>query len=76
MRSRAKVRKSVLYGEYDYDWEIPQLAEAERLLIARVLHVTGGNQSYAAKLLGIERHRLRRRIVVHGLEHLAHIRTR
>ena len=51
---------------------IPSLAEAERLLIARVLKVTGGNQSDAARLLDIERHRLRRKIMLHGLEHLAH----
>jgi DNA-binding NtrC family response regulator len=55
---------------------IPSLADAERLLIARVLKVTGGNQSDAARLLDIERHRLRRKIVQHGLEHLARIRPR
>jgi DNA-binding NtrC family response regulator len=55
---------------------IPSLAAAERLLIARVLKVTGGNQSDAARLLDIERHRLRRKIVAHGLEHLARIRPR
>jgi two-component system response regulator HydG len=55
---------------------IPRLADAERLLIARVLKVTGGNQSDAARLLDIERHRLRRKIVQHGLEHLARIRPR
>jgi DNA-binding NtrC family response regulator len=53
---------------------IPRLADAERLLIARVLKVTGGNQSDAARLLDIERHRLRRKIVQYGLEHLARIR--
>ncbi len=55
---------------------IPSLADAERLLIARVLKVTGGNQSDAARLLDIERHRLRRKIMLHGLEHLARIRPR
>ena len=55
---------------------IPSLADAERLLIARVLKVTGGNQSDAARLLDIERHRLRRKIMAHGLEHLARIRPR
>ena len=55
---------------------IPRLADAERLLIARVLKVTGGNQSDAARLLDVERHRLRRKIVQHGLEHLARIRPR
>jgi DNA-binding NtrC family response regulator len=56
--------------------DIPRLADAERLLIARVLKVTGGNQSDAARLLDVERHRLRRKIVHHGLEHLARIRPR
>jgi DNA-binding NtrC family response regulator len=55
---------------------IPRLADAERLLIARVLKVTGGNQTDAARLLDIERHRLRRKIVTHGLEHLARMRPR
>jgi DNA-binding NtrC family response regulator len=55
---------------------IPSLAEAERLLIARVLQVTGGNQSDAARLLGVERHRLRRKIALHHLEHLARIQSR
>jgi DNA-binding NtrC family response regulator len=55
---------------------VPRLAEAERLLIARVLKLTDGNQSDAARLLDVERHRLRRKIVHHGLEHLARIRPR
>jgi transcriptional regulator with PAS, ATPase and Fis domain len=54
--------------------DIPHLADAERLLIARVLRATGGNQSDAARLLDVRRHRLRRKIVLHGLEHLAHMR--
>jgi transcriptional regulator with PAS, ATPase and Fis domain len=65
------MERPVLDGE-----EIPRLADAERLLIARVLKVTGGNQSDAARLLDVERHRLRRKIVMHGLEHLARIRPR
>jgi len=55
---------------------IPRLAEVERLLIARVLKLTGGNQSDAARLLDMERHRLRRKILSYGLEHLAHMRRR
>jgi DNA-binding NtrC family response regulator len=55
---------------------VPSLAEAERLLIARVLTLTGGNQSDAARLLDVERHRLRRKIVSYGLEHLARVRPR
>lgn len=58
----------------DFSGAIPRLADAERLLIAHVLKVTGGNQTDAAKLLDIERHRLRRKIVLHGLEHLARLR--
>ncbi len=46
------------------------LAEAERMLIARVLKFSAGNQSQAARLLRVERHRLRRLIVRHGLAHL------
>jgi transcriptional regulator with PAS, ATPase and Fis domain len=49
---------------------IPSLAEAERLLIARVLKQVHGNQSQAALLLDVERHRLRRLILRHGLGHL------
>jgi two-component system NtrC family response regulator len=55
---------------------VPSLADAERLLIARVLTLTGGNQSDAARLLDVERHRLRRKIVSYGLEDLARIRPR
>ena len=49
---------------------IPSLAEAERVLIARVLKEVHGNQSQAALLLDVERHRLRRLILRHGLSHL------
>jgi DNA-binding NtrC family response regulator len=63
--------------DFPFDREgIPSLADAERALIARVLTLTGGNQSDTARLLDIERHRLRRKIVLHGLEHLARIRPR
>ena len=55
---------------------VPRLADAERQLIARVLTLTGGNQSDAARLLDVERHRLRRKIVSYGLEDLARIRPR
>jgi DNA-binding NtrC family response regulator len=55
---------------------VPRLADAERLLIARVLALTCGNQSDAARLLDVERHRLRRKIVSYGLEDLARIRPR
>ena len=60
----------------DASHSIPRLADAERMLIARVLKLTNGNQADAARLLDVERHRLRRKIVLHGLEHLARIRPR
>jgi transcriptional regulator with PAS, ATPase and Fis domain len=59
----------------DADGPIPRLADAERLLIARVLKAANGNQSDAARLLDVERHRLRRKIVLYGLEHLARMRS-
>jgi transcriptional regulator with PAS, ATPase and Fis domain len=46
------------------------LAEAECMLIARVLRDVQGNQSQAARILGVERHRLRRLIMRHHLGHL------
>jgi two-component system response regulator HydG len=46
------------------------LAEAERRLILRALHITGGNQTQAARLLDIERHRLGRKIALYGLSNL------
>jgi DNA-binding NtrC family response regulator len=55
---------------------IPRLADAERILIARALQVSLGNQSVAARLLDVERHRLRRKIVLYGLEHLTRNRPR
>jgi len=55
---------------------IPRLADAERLLIARALRATGGHQADAARILGVERHRLRRMITSHRLEHLLRRRPR
>ncbi|HTM56221.1 MAG TPA: sigma 54-interacting transcriptional regulator, partial [Pirellulales bacterium] len=49
---------------------ITSLAEAERVLIGRVLKKVHGNQSQAAQLLDVERHRLRRLIMRHSLGHL------
>jgi transcriptional regulator with PAS, ATPase and Fis domain len=49
---------------------MPSLAESERMLIARVLKASHGNQSEAARVLDVERHRLRRLIARHGLAHL------
>jgi len=47
---------------------IMPLAQAERELLTRALKVANGNQTKAARLIGIERHRLRRMLVRHGLE--------
>jgi DNA-binding NtrC family response regulator len=52
--------------------EIPTLNSAERLLLARALMATGGNQSRAAEILDIDRRRLRRKIRSHGLQSLLH----
>ncbi len=69
--------ESVAYDTRGFGLEsVPKLVDAERMLIARVLTLTGGNQSDAARLLDIERHRLRRKIVSYGLEELARIRLR
>ncbi len=54
----------------DVAHSIPSMAEAESMLIARALHAARGNQSAAARLLQVERHRLRRLIAHHDLEHL------
>ena len=50
--------------------DIPSLAEAECLLIDRVLRASRGNQSQAARMLDIGRHRLRRLITRYGLANL------
>ncbi len=43
------------------------LAEMERRLLTRVLERTGGNQAQAARILGITRGSLRKKIRAHGL---------
>jgi DNA-binding NtrC family response regulator len=47
---------------------IPHWTDAERALIVRALQATGGNQTDAARLLVVERHRLHRKIVLYDLE--------
>ena len=54
---------------------IVPLRDAERELIRRTLRATRGNQSRAAALLDVERHRLHRRIVKYGLQDLTHPRS-
>lgn len=46
------------------------LEQAERELIERALRAVKGNQTKASELIGVERHRLRRKIVRYGLEDL------
>jgi DNA-binding NtrC family response regulator len=55
---------------------IVPLRDAERELIRRTLRATRGNQSRAAALLDVERHRLHRRILKYGLQDLTHPRPR
>ena len=51
------------------------LAAMERMLISNALQVTNGNQSETARILDVERHRLRRLIARHGLGHLLRLRN-
>ena len=50
--------------------QIPTLETAERLLIARALRATDGNQARAAQLLLIDRRRIYRKVRRHGLQAL------
>ena len=43
------------------------LTEVERELVRQAMQRAGGNQTHAARLLGIERDALRRRLVKYGL---------
>lgn len=52
------------------------LEQAERELIERALRAVNGNQSKASELIGVERHRLRRKITRYGLEDLTNIKPR
>ncbi len=47
--------------------EVPTLADAERELVAAALRKTGGNKNEAARILGIDRQRLYRKIEKYGL---------
>ena len=46
---------------------VPTLGDAERRLIAAALRKSGGNKNEAARLLGIDRQRLYRKIEKYGL---------
>jgi len=47
--------------------DVPTLEEAERRLVAAALRRSGGNKNEAARLLGIDRQRLYRKIEKYGL---------
>ena len=49
------------------DGPVPSLADAERIAIARALEASRGNKNHAARLLGIDRQRLYRKIEKYGL---------
>jgi DNA-binding NtrC family response regulator len=49
------------------DHQLPSLRDVERAYIERVLRETGGHQRRAAKILGITRWSLARRLRKHGL---------
>jgi DNA-binding NtrC family response regulator len=49
------------------DGDLPTLAEAERRLVSAALRRSGGNKNEAARLLGIDRQRLYRKIEKYGL---------
>ncbi len=51
-------------GEQD----VPTIDEAEQELVRRALEKTGGNKNQAARLLGIDRQRLYRKIEKYGLD--------
>jgi two-component system NtrC family response regulator len=50
-----------------HDGAVPTLADAERAAIARALAESQGNKNHAARLLGIDRQRLYRKIEKYGL---------
>ncbi len=56
-----------LFAPVEDDDRLPSLAEVERAHIARVLEVCGGNKKRAARILGLPRATLYRRIERYGL---------
>jgi len=61
-------------NEYSNPHDLVTLATSERNLIAAALKLLHGNQSRVAQVLDVERHRLHRRIVHHGLTGLVNNR--
>lgn len=64
------VRTSPAKRQLGSDPTVIPLNEAERSLIAKALRAAGGNQTRAAGMLGVERHRLHRKILRYGLRSL------
>ena len=52
----------------DFGGEVPSLETTERLLMAAALRHTSGNKNQAARILGIDRQRLYRKLEKYGLE--------
>ncbi len=55
-------------GTLDFGSAVPSLEAMERQLIAAALRQTGGNKNQTARLLGIDRQRLYRKLEKYGLE--------
>lgn len=68
-RVRSVVKRSGSWSRHDFD-AIPPLHVVERRSIERALSATHGNQSQAAQLLEVERHRLSRLIRRYKLQTL------
>ncbi|MBI2377676.1 MAG: sigma-54-dependent Fis family transcriptional regulator [Deltaproteobacteria bacterium] len=66
-RVRSYEHPAVVVPEGDAG-ELPPMEEVERRYIERVLAATGGNRSVAAKILGLDRSTLYRRLVRYGAE--------
>jgi DNA-binding NtrC family response regulator len=52
----------------DFGQEVPTLEQTERILMEAALRQAGGNKNQAARLLGIDRQRLYRKLEKYGLE--------
>ncbi len=52
----------------DFGEEVPSLEETERLLVSAALRKARGNKNQAARMLGIDRQRLYRKLEKYGLE--------
>ena len=63
-------------AHYHVRGHFPTLAEVEKRHVARALEKTGGNRSQAARLLGIARSTLLRKIVAMGLDGASDQRSR